>query len=254
VLRLLPKRLHAGLFQDMCWLRAEKGQAVSMAHVEYGNTDAMLKAWEEILRQQIASGKRNSTISLTVSDSLASIVSLPWQDELRKPAEFSAYARAMFHKAGLTLDPTWAMQSYFRHFRAKGIAYALPIALLEQLENIARKSGCRLDSVLPVSAAAYSLHKRRTRTGITVVLLREASRTSALVYDRNGCIDYSLEPGVLGRPLSTIRLLNRLNSIYAITEVADWAFDFADNADVAGIVAECLPDAEYSRIVSDIWS
>lgn len=209
--------------------------------------DAMLAQ----LAEKVASGGR---VTLTVSDSVAAIVSLPWQGELKRPAEIDAYAQACFERVGQHLNDRWAMRSYFRHYRAMGLAYAFPVAWLDALIDIVRSRGMHLESVLPVSAAAFGRHRRPAAQGAGVVILREANRTSALVYGEAGLADYASEPATHNRPDSTTRLLRRLGAAHEISSIADWAPHSSDREDWAELVRGCLPKAAYIRLGRDVWS
>ncbi|PWF47843.1 hypothetical protein C7C56_013340 [Massilia glaciei] len=219
-----------------------------------GDAQGMLAAFDALLGEYAHTSKGTCTVSLTVSDSVAAIVGLPWQDALSGPEELDAYADACFEQIGQTVNDGWTMNSYFRHYRAMGLAYALPTAWLDLLNEIIQTHGMRLDSVLPVTAAAFGRHRRAGNGKTSVLILRETNRTSALVYGASGLVDYTMEPTTKRGPESLSRLLRRLAGAHEIASVADWSADSADDTAWHELITACAPKAKYTRVKRDAWS
>lgn len=248
MLRLWPKTITAGLFSERTWLRLGHGKLLA------AGGDDMPHVLDDLLAQHAAVIGRGAKIDLTVSDTVARIVSLPWQSTLSGPAELLAYAHICFEQIGRPLDAGWAMHGYFRHHRAAGLAYALPVAWLEQLNAVVGKHGLRLNSVLPVSAAAFSLHRRPGAGKPTAVILRETGRTTALVHGAAGLSDYLIEPATRSNPESAMRLLHRLHAMHGITSICDWSPCDASQVDLAKSIGQALPEIAYRLLEVDAWN
>lgn len=248
MLRLWPRTIAAGLFPERAWLRLGRGKLLA---AEGGDMPQVL---DDLLAQHAAVIGRGAKIDLTVSDTVARIVSLPWQARLSGPAELLAYAHICFEQIGRPLDAGWALHGYFRHHRATGLAYALPVAWLEQLHAVVGKHGLRLNSVLPVSAAAFSLYPRPGAGKPAALILRETGRTTALVHGAAGLSDYMIEPATRSNPESAMRLLHRLHAMHAIASICDWSTCDASQIDLAKSVEQALPEIAYRLLEVDAWN
>jgi hypothetical protein len=215
--------------------------------------DGMLHAFGTVLDSLTTKSRRALRVSLTISDTLAAIVSLPWQQALSRPAEIDAYARAQFDRLGQPLDEQWTMFSYFRHFRAAGLAYAIPTVLLQELRDAALARNVVLASVIPASAQAFASGRPSKTPGATVLVLRESDRVSALVYDANGLCAYAVEPRTRSTPEPLRRLLPRLCAAYQIEAVEAWSL-CASSEDMEPIVKTSLPDVHYAQLSHEVWN
>ena len=209
--------------------------------------DAMLAAHAKVLG-------RGAQIVLTVTDSVAAFVTLPWQHALSRKNELDAYARSCFECQGVLLDATSLMQHDFRRFGETGVAYALPRHLIDALATIVARHGMTLSSVLPISAVVYTRYRKPRGAGVSIALLREAQRCSALVFDRSGLIEHAIEPVTVSRVESAQRLLVRIASVHPVGRVDEWTSSVQPDTDVAGAVHAATPQTTYKLISREAWS
>ena len=253
MLRLWPKKIVVGLFPQHCWLRAGKRPLASMAMPDTAGLSGMLGAFDALLTQYSMVLNRGDRLIVTVSDTMAAIAGLPWQEAIRTAEELDVYARICFEKMQCALGEGWVLQSQFRHYQAMGLAYALPVAWLEPLDAIARAHGVRLESVMPVSAVAFGRY-RRPRAGCAALLLHEASKINALVIGPAGVLDFVMEPGTRNPAESARRLLLRLSGFFDVTAITTWSASEPDSVDWAGLTSQTLPQAVFRSIAQDEWS
>jgi hypothetical protein len=249
------KGLSIGLFPGQCWLRQSRAPGTpSLAMGEAMEEGAMLRALESLLTDAGTALAKNASVSLLVSDGLAAITSLPWQEELHTFDELQAYGQACFEQQGMAIDDSWLMHTEFRQHRASGMAYALPRAWLTDVLTLLAASGLRLRRVLPVSAGAYALPPSLP-AGRSVVLMREARRTSALVYDGRAFAGIDVEPVTSSSEDSGKRLLRRIGaSGGAIEAVWHWAPALPDQGKAPQFIGQCLPDAINHALERDVWN
>lgn len=253
MLRLWHERVVGGLFPDQCWLRVRRNDAVVQPGDARADAQGMLRRFDALLAQHATPSWRGNKVSLTVSDTVAAILPLPWQERLIRPAEIDAYARALFERTGQALDGSWALRSHFRHYRAMGLAYAVPKAWLGQLDELISAHGMRLDSILPVSAAAFGMCQRPRHPKTTAIFLREATRTSALVHDASGLIAYAVEPATSTHQDAAARLLARIGGTHDVAAVGAWPPSEADDTAWPALVARFAPAAACARIPLNAW-
>ncbi len=213
----------------------------------------MFDAFEALLVEHAALLGKGARIALTVTDSLAAVVALPWQEELARREELHAYALDSFEQAGQRLDSTWAMNNFFRNFRRAGVGYAMPVSVLDRMTELTAANGMRLDSVLPLSAVAYSIARPAQKLGVSVLLLNEMHRVSALLFDSAGLLEYAIEPSNPNLQLeSSHRLLRRLTTEHTITQVRAWS-SFGDRLDeVSNMLEKWLPGIKCDRLTLDL--
>ena len=251
MLRLWPETITAGLFPGYCWVR--RG-AVRTAGAADGAPDMLLAELGTLLSRLPAPGKRPRNLHLVVSDGLAAVTQLPWQEKLTSKAELAAYASACYERQGDDIDDTWATQTGFRHFGAAGLAYALPQAWLRQLKTVADQSGATLKTVLPVSAAAYWRRPASPGGGQSVLLLNEARRLTGLVYEAGRLARVDVQPVTQDPAVAGTRLLTRLVAGHGqIRHVGFWSAA-EDSAVAPPYIQFCLPDAAVTIMPAGAWS
>lgn len=249
MLRLWPETLYGGLFCGAAWLSAGGQIAQQCSPADAGDLLADLETMLQGLPR--AAGWRR--LHLQVSDSLAAIIMLPWQEQLRGQAELVAYAQACFDRNGLEIDGDWVTHADFRQFRRNGLAYAMPCAWLEQLVAICERQRVRLLSVLPVSGAAYWHGRRRSPVNRSLILLSEPRRVSALVYQDGALIGTDVQPATGDAAEAGKRLLFRLRARYAeFSEVRHWS-PIAADADAPGFIREQLAEATVLQLAREVW-
>jgi hypothetical protein len=248
---LWPDKVVCGLFPGQCWLK-RAGVEVALAGGE--SPDAMLAALGALLDGQAGKLRKGTKISLMVSDSLGALVALPWHDQLTSPDEVNGYAVACFEKQGIDIGDGWVMHAQFRAPGSMGLAYALPRVWLVSLVALLNARGLQLERVLPVSALAYWRVAKMVGDGQELVLLREAQRTSVLVYDRTGLLGLDVEPVTGNVEESGRRLLRRVAAYYPqMASVLDWSAATEEGMQPAYIAA-CFPDVANVAVGRDDWS
>lgn len=250
--RLLPETVTIGLFPGTCWLR-RGGRDTE--HACGAGPQALLQSLESLLDGQAKPVGRRGRVQIQVSDSLAAIAVLPWQEQLRAADELHAYAHACFEQQGIRLDEGWVMQTAYRRFRSGGLAYALPQAWLAQLLGLLAKRGLRLQSVLPISAAAYWRAQGASLHGQDLLLIQEAQRLTALIYEDGSLLAHDVQP-VTGDGLAAAggRLLRRVTACHrAVARLRHWPAAQI-KADTPDFIVNCLPEAAISPLLRHVWS
>jgi hypothetical protein len=153
--------------------------------------------------------KGRANLSLVVSDSVAAIAPLPWQDGLSSEAELRGYAQICFEKLGYDISGNWVLRVEYPRYGAGGLAYALPrdwmLALLAILEN----RQLRLTGVLPISALLFTGVPETARPGLTIVLIFEATQHGVLVFENGALASRDVEPFAQSIEKTCHRLLAR---------------------------------------------
>ncbi len=212
--RLWPDTLQAGLFPEHCWLAKGKGKRGGKRDM-LGSVTALtqtadvLSGLDQCLMQ--AEGKRRGSarLSLVVSDSIATIAPLPWQDGLSSEAELQGYARICFDKLGVDIGPNWILHVEYLRYGATGLAYALPRDWMDSLLAKLEERQIQLRSVLPISAAIFGDGPDTAKSGLTVVLLFEATQHCALIYQDGTLVARDVEPFAQSIEKTCHRLLAR---------------------------------------------
>jgi hypothetical protein len=251
---LWPDTLNAGLFPGSSWLQAGR-KAATVNEPAAADAATMADALQAMLDTGAEKLRAKSRLRILVSDSVAAITVLPWQEALLQPREIENYARICFEKLGVELGADWVLHAGFRHFGGMGIAYALPRKWLAELARISSARKLKLESVLPISAAAFFNYRRDRGRPLTVLLLREENRTSALIVGANGLAGRDVEPVITSAEESGTRLLRRIEVSYpAVTRVIDWSTASPAHAMAAPYVPACLPNARSSLVPRGYWN
>jgi hypothetical protein len=224
VLRLWPDRVVVGMFDSHTWVADWKGRPLSPSSPQREDAPDVSNAPLEVILDRFSDAiPRGADVLLLVSDSLASLIALPWQSGLRRPAELTRYAQLCFERAGLDVAGKSVLHAEFHHFGRLGLAYAFPRELVLQNESICRHRGVRLARILPASAAAYFSPRAGRGSGLSVWLLGEERRVTALVHDAAGLRAYEVEPASPARDIASTRLLRKARALYGeASTIALW--------------------------------
>ncbi len=250
MLRLWPKHIYAGLFPRHCWLL---GHPPLSSESPSGDIDDMLVSFDALLGAHAASLRKGTLIELTVSDSIAVIVTLHWQSELGRKDELHAYARSCLEHQGMPSNDSWVSQYDYLRFGEMGIAYAIPRTVLDNLVRIAAKHEVKLASVLPVSVVAYGRRPKRMRDGVSLVLLNELQRCSALVFNSNGLLEHVIEPATGGSAAALKRLLTRVASNAHVNSIDSWT-SLQTLAESTPAIRTFVPTTTMKLIDREVWS
>lgn len=190
-------------------------------------------------------------LDVTLSDELARVMVLPWQDGLRTSAQQMCYAEACLDDAGASAASGWTMQYCYRRHGQAGIAYALPVAELERLSASAAMHRLRLRSVLPVSAAAYWRYPL-ARSGRRLLLLSEAHRYTLLRFAGAALAAVDVQPAAGQRDQALRRLLRRAQVHVGSPEhIGCWSHD--DGVAPEQVISECFPAARMVQQPHRSW-
>ena len=250
---LWPETITAGLFPGASWL--QRGRDIARVAVEpHAGPQQLLAALEALLAAPEKPLRKGTRVRLLVSDSVAAVTVLPWQDLLETQDELGSYARSHFGQQGLQIGEDWALHTGFRHFRSEGLAYALPQQWLEAVVELLGGRGMRLESALPVSAAAYwQMDSARASAPPGLLLLREHGRLTALVQQGRRLLGTDVQPVAGGESHALARLLRRIAAVHpTVARVDTWCAagdGFAEEA-----VAACFPDAQLRALPHRCWS
>ena len=253
---LWPETVHVGLFPRACWVKNKRAKEIlSLATTPAYDGNALLNTLATMLNAETNVLRKGSKVIVTVSDSVAAITALPWQPSLTGTSELQSYARACFEKLGISIDDNWTMHTEFRHYGAMGLVYALPNAWLAGLIDLLQTHSLKLQTVLPVTATAYTHRTLRREADKTLILLQETLRSSALVVDNNGLCGYDVEPVIGSAQESSVRLLKRIGTHHGeIGRVAHWSLDLPEENESPDFVTECLPGSTFHAIPKNAWS
>jgi len=253
---LWPETIYAGLFPGHCRLqRGRKSALQTFPTPTTENAAVLLPTLEKMLDEQTRPVRKGSRLILTVSDDIAAVALMPWQEALRQAAEIDSYATICFEKLGMTIDNDWVMRAEFRQYGGMGLAYALPRAWLEALIAVVQARGLRLTAVLPLSAAAYYRARFKNRAGSTLLLLEEANRIGAMIYSKAGLLGHDVEPYTRSLNDTRLRLLRRIGSGYTdIAGVACWSTDAAQLTPPSEMISACFPEVQAVQLKHDAWN
>jgi len=243
---LWPERLNIGLFPGQSWMERD---AVVTPH----DAADLLDALESILSAQAKPLRKGSRVQLLISDSVAFVMPLAWQELLTSPDELRTYARAAFEQRGAPVDEGWIVQTGFRHFRAMGIAYAVRRQWMERAFELLAAKGLQLSSVLPVSAAAY-WRLAGAAQAKQIVLLREPARLTAIAGQGARFLDLDVQPVAGSLEQAATRLLKRVAVAQGdVQQVSVWHAEPECSVSMDSIISACLPNAASVRLPLCAW-
>lgn len=122
---------------------------------EAGSLPALIAAIRAI---PVCSGV--SRMRVLVADSWLASAGLPWSAAMGRDADARQAARARLSQAGFEIDAQDTLRLDDAPYGAPRLALAYPAQLLSALSQAAAASGARLDSVLALSVAGWSLAGR----------------------------------------------------------------------------------------------
>lgn len=224
MLRLWPERVVAGIFPQSGWLHIAGRGEVSSFTTETARMQLVPAGLNLLLREQKL--PKHAGVELLVSDSLARVIPIPWQERLATDTQREAYARACFDHAGMSVDGEWLVRAAYRHFRGVGLAYALPRALVSEVRDHLNTHTLRLLSILPLSASAYWRNQTGVRRKRSILVLQEHQRLDALLFDGAKCAGFHVQPAGT-RPLEAARrLLSEVDAVFpGVKRIQWWSLD-----------------------------
>lgn len=257
MLRLWPKSYSVGLFPEHSWVHQPRSQLLHSVEPKLAATSTLgqdlLAAFQALLSAPDLKLSKGSRLDLTVSDCIAKITPIVWQEALQTPEELEAYARICFEKQGMILNEDWVIRVDFQRYQGLGVAYALPSSWLTQLRAIAQQNGVQLRSVLPVSVVAYGQLQSKTLSENHLLLLREGKRITAFIFGEKGLLHIDSEAITSSNKDSSKRLLRRISAMHQINEVSDWSSSTIASTKKMSDVPEIFGDIKTHHLTHHYW-
>lgn len=250
---LWPDYLTLGVFPGACWLQLAGGPMVAEADIDRTVPPLdLLDAVDALLERRAGSWGRRAMVDVVVSDTIGLTVALPWQESLSAPEHLRSYARILLESQNAIDGKAWTVEAGFRHFRSTGVGVALPEEWLARLMERLTLRGLCLRSVLPVSAVAYWQARGLEARGRSLLLIEEATRATALVYQNKRLHAIDAQPLFGDANEGGERLCRRLQAVYGqVQEVALWSL--SENKFFAGAVERWLPEVSLVSLPVGHW-
>jgi len=249
---------YVGLFPGACRLQRGRSTEWQTVEPEDATPVGLANALRAILEKPTPSLKKGAgqTVTLIVSDTVAAIAALPWQEGLRKEGELHSYAQVVFEKLGIKLDHEWVLHVEFRHYGAMGIAYAFPKTWLESLLATMDEKKLKAESILPLSVAAYSRPAVSKGSSLFLLLLQEHTHVAAMVYRHGRLIARDVEPVAHSTEDACHRLMLRIKVEHESADtvmggIAYWSYSL--QAPPNALIAATFPGAKVAAVGYRDW-
>jgi len=208
VLRLWPKQIYVGLFDNIGWIGPRAGNQTLYETIRHGDAatpgqqlDAMLTTLERPFAQ-----RSKLIVGLSVRNTLC--IAMPWNDALRSDVERNAYAKAHFNQVGLDVGEEHVIYADYREYGGTGFAYAVSRSVLGEICTVAAKHRMEIVNAMPLAAIAYCAPRRRQE--LWRVLLEDGA-VSLLTFSRDCVRTFDVEPIFGGATPALRRLLTRVS-------------------------------------------
>jgi hypothetical protein len=255
VLRLWPEAIYIGLFPGHCWLqRGAKGEMQFVPSPMEQNGDALLGQLQRMLDNLTPALTKGAQMRVVVSDAIASIITLPWQEQISRPIEIASYAKVCFGKQGIVVDEDSLLHAEFRHFGGKGVAYALPCKWVQSLQDMLGAKQARLKTVLPLSAVVYFRQGLSKKTMLNLSLLQESGHISALIWGGNGLAGHDVEVIARSPEAAQHRLLQRVAATYGkIDQIDSWRIGPDNKSMDTQALAKQFGEIKIDSLKKTVW-
>jgi hypothetical protein len=224
---LSPKKIHVGLCCGKCWLQVGELQVERTTEIDITVDPAALQhffvqALSSMLAEVKSKIKPRSSVSITVSDRLAMISTLPWQETAMSQSELESFAIFWLAKFGMKVDESQLLFANYPRYQAVGLAYALPKVFVETLASMVDSVQLKLERVIPLSAEVFfSTYFKKVRSS-TIVVCEETHSLSAWIFDQDEKIHYEIEPITATQDQAIKRLSSRISLRYTELENLDF--------------------------------
>jgi len=252
VLRLWPKTWQVSLFPTCSWISHKKE---NLCLSEEHTCIDMYTAFTQILDERDELFREGDHLGISISDTSARTVLLPWQERLDSFAELEAYARICFEMQGMALDDTWSVYADFPSYRGDGLAYAIPHASLNRLLEIAQKKNLKISEVVPNSARGFYAGLNMKEKGSHLLLLHESTRFSSLLFHDQKVVAYDVEVPTGAKETALTRLFSRIACAHSdIANISYWPLDDALPAsEISALTKSFYADAGVTLLPSRWW-
>jgi hypothetical protein len=218
--------IHAALIDQACarqsWLTRSVASWTLNHAITSNDQDALAAALDQLLSARPKSSKKwmpsPCQISLILPDSVARYEMLPWTSNLMLEDELRQFAIERFEMINQPVREGWVVQADWKSKDANTLAYALPHALLDALQNVAHQHGLMLDRVMPLSALAHYGRLGLQRHN-ELRILQCGSSSSALLYLNGKLVSHLMEVVRGTTSDSTRRLISRLQMSELTSEI-----------------------------------
>lgn len=239
MLLLSRKKIHIGLCCGKCWLKVGDFQIERVTEIDNGVDIASLQnffvqALTSMLVEAKEKIKAGSLVQITVSDRLAMIATLRWQDTAMSRGELENFSIFWLAKCGMKIDESHLLFADYPRYRSIGIAYALPKVLVESVAEVLINNNLKLARVLPVSATVFFSDQFRKVYPSSVTVCEETHALSAWVSDHESEIHYEVEPVTATPNQAMDRLLARVCVRYSEFERIDY-WSLSSHQDIRGL-------------------
>lgn len=120
-------------------------------------------------------------IRVLVAERWLALDNLPWSKALGSRRLADPYARSHLKAAGYTVDAGDTLRIDDPPYRQPGLSVAYPATLLSALDSIARETGANLESVLPLTLAAWVWSQKNSLQPIRALAVVEGGDTSFIM-------------------------------------------------------------------------
>ncbi|HEK1693043.1 TPA: hypothetical protein SMR48_004324 [Pseudomonas putida] len=172
--------------------------------------DAALQALAALLGEHAV---RGGQCQVLLSARYSRFCLVPWSAAISHPRELEAYARACFENLYAQPLDDWRIVLSPEPAGAARIATALPEALLQGLQALARENRLRLGSVQPYLMAAYNRCSSQLQAGDFLFVLAEPRR-SVLLLAAGGAWQQVLTQGCADSDQALQALIERTCELY----------------------------------------
>jgi len=209
--------IHAALIGQHCaeqrWMARPTTSWTSDQTVPSTDQNTLVTSLDRLLSARPTPSKKwlpsPCHVSLILPDSVARYEVLPWTTSLMLADELRQFAIERFDMINQPVREGWSVQADWKNNQANTLAYALPHALLDALQNVVQQHGFILNRVIPLSALAHYGRLGLMRRN-ELRIMHSGSSTSALLYLNGKLVSHLVEIVRGNASDSTRRLISRL--------------------------------------------
>lgn len=224
---LSRKKIHVGLCCGKCWLKAgqlhlERTTEIDMSVDGAALQEFFIQALSSMLDEAKIQLRQFGSIEVTVSDRIAMLTTLPWQETSMSSSEVESFAECCLARLGLKVDETHLLYADYPRYRSIGIVYALPKTFVESIATVIENAKLRLGQIMPVSASVFFSRQFDKNRSSTLIVCEESHCVCAWVFDGKGQLHYETEPMVDAKNQALKRMISRIEMRYKGLHTLDY--------------------------------